>query len=39
MILRVVAEDLKLYVMRFFDEFLDINAGIAERLFRFAAAV
>src|SRR5438552_1494201 len=33
----IVAQDLELDVMRVFDEFLDVNAGIAKGLFRFAA--
>ena len=33
----IVAQDLELDVMRIFDEFFDVNTGVAERLFRFAA--
>src|SRR5207249_3441881 len=33
----IVGEDLKLDVVGFFDEFLDVNAGVAERFFRFVA--
>ena len=33
----VVAENLKFDVMRVLDEFLDVNAGIAEGLFRLGA--
>src|SRR5437867_12652182 len=32
-----VAQDLEFDMVRIFDEFLDVHAGIAEGLFRFAA--
>ena len=33
----VIGEDLKLNVVRVLDEFLNVNTGVAERLFSFAA--
>ena len=33
----VIGEDLKLDVVRVLDEFLNVNAGVAEGLFSFAA--